>query len=342
MALQLQYYESQHIALGYADGVPNTHADDPGYGTAAGYTKHAPTLTYNEGEVNIRVRHPSDEDHFIEAVWAEDENGMICGYCEYQQPGPDDTIEETVCSFNFAGKECTGVTFTPYEFCNLHGIWKGQETNMEDWLAYTSFMQQHNAFGTYVQDTPSSFDTDRTPLAKHTPVVAMSNGVATVTVNHPSSDTHWIESVFLFDQNGEIYMQNFAAQSEDDGIDATVAEFTLPDHVTSFTPYESCNLHGIWMGQTTSHDGLCLDNCGDVCLSDPSVCNECLGDHPAIDECETANPTSYPTNDPTFEPTANPTPQPTAVPTVPFSSSNKLLPSAVAAVCVVVLTLFNL
>jgi len=238
-----------------------------------GLAKHTPTLTMDftnveySGvtltleEVTITVRHASTEGHFIEAIYAMDENGNQCGGCSYPQPddtGDQDTTE-SVCTFTKDASACGGAQITAYEYCNLHGSWKGSDVLIADWASWDTYVAEHNAFMTgeamtYVANTPSSFDDDRKPLAKHTPVVTMTDGVATITVNHGSADGHFIQGVGYFDQNGEIYLTTFEMPDDSGEQDNTaqVAEFTLPAHVTTVTPYESCDKHGIWQGQATT------------------------------------------------------------------------------------------
>jgi len=139
----------------------------------------------------------------------------------------------------------------------------GSDVAIADWDNWDAYLVAHNGWETdvdgtmeptYVANTPSSFDTDRTPIAKHTPVVSMAGGVATITVGHGSIDRHWIEAVGYFDQNGEIYVEYFEEpdDSGDEDNDAQVAMLTPPAHVTTVLPFESCNKHGIWQGQAAS------------------------------------------------------------------------------------------
>jgi len=56
----------------------------------------------------------------------------------------------------------------------------------------------------------------------------------------------WIDHIYLRDRDGVVVgLQVF----DGTGADAP-ATFSLPDASTSVTPYSSCNLHGLWMGDS--------------------------------------------------------------------------------------------
>jgi len=77
--------------------------------------KHVPVIEEGDGEVNVKVgsvEHPMQEEHYIQ--WIEVINGgKVCR--KFLKPG--DKPEATF--------KCeSGVTAR--EYCNLHGLWKGQ------------------------------------------------------------------------------------------------------------------------------------------------------------------------------------------------------------------------
>ncbi len=85
--------------------VPNT--------TEAAGEKHLPVVTLDGGKVTVNVgavNHPMLEEHFIEWVYVETENG---GIRRELKPG-----SEPIVSISLDEKP-TAV----YAYCNLHGLW---------------------------------------------------------------------------------------------------------------------------------------------------------------------------------------------------------------------------
>ena len=79
-------------------------------------------------------------------------------------------------------------------------------------------------------------------VAGHMPVLAINGAKATVTVNHGMSSVHFIDTVYVRDQNGAVvHMKTF------DGSEANAqTAFAVPSGATTLTAYEHCNLHGLW------------------------------------------------------------------------------------------------
>lgn len=87
--------------------VPNT--------TNAAGEKHLPCISVDGDTVHVsigEVNHPMTEDHFIQWVYVENENG---GQRKAFKPG--DTPEATFCT-----ADSTPVAV--YSYCNQHGLWK--------------------------------------------------------------------------------------------------------------------------------------------------------------------------------------------------------------------------
>jgi len=83
--------------------------------TDAATEKHVPVVTCNGDEVTVtvgEVEHPMAEEHFIQFVCLETEDGVLV---EYLKPG-----QKPVAKFNLGGKKAVAA----YEYCNLHGLWK--------------------------------------------------------------------------------------------------------------------------------------------------------------------------------------------------------------------------
>ena len=87
--------------------VPNT--------VEASSEKHLPAVTVEDGAINVNigsVDHPMADEHYIEWVYVETENG---GQRKYFKPG-----EEPNVTFTLGDDKAVAV----YAYCNLHGLWK--------------------------------------------------------------------------------------------------------------------------------------------------------------------------------------------------------------------------
>lgn len=83
--------------------------------TDAATEKHVPVVECNGDEVIVKigeVEHPMLEEHFIQFVCLQTEDGVLV---EYLKPGQPPCVK-----FNLGGKKAVAA----YEYCNLHGLWK--------------------------------------------------------------------------------------------------------------------------------------------------------------------------------------------------------------------------
>ena len=87
-------------------------------------TGHVPVITKNrDGSYTVVVKHgmtPGDDDkddHWIEYVYARNAAGAIVGIQKFVPTDEKPTISFTV-------PEGSGA-ITPFSYCNLHGMWKG-------------------------------------------------------------------------------------------------------------------------------------------------------------------------------------------------------------------------
>lgn len=77
--------------------------------------KHVPEVTVDKNKVTAvvgSVIHPMDEDHYIELIALETDNGL---HVRFLEPG-----QEPKAVFELNGEKPVSV----YEYCNLHGLWK--------------------------------------------------------------------------------------------------------------------------------------------------------------------------------------------------------------------------
>ena len=85
--------------------------------TDAAVEKHVPVVTKKCKQVKVdvgSVAHPMTEEHFIEWVALETENGY---QIRHLTPNSD-----PVCAFSLGDEKLVAV----YAFCNLHGLWKAE------------------------------------------------------------------------------------------------------------------------------------------------------------------------------------------------------------------------
>ena len=104
---------------------------------------------------------------------------------------------------------------------------------------------------------PTSRNIASLPPVKHDPFISFDGAVATVGVRgtngsttslHPQLNAaHWIQAIWVKDQTGAVVffkdMNNSATAS---------VSFAVPAGSTSLTPYELCNLHGLWQAMLAS------------------------------------------------------------------------------------------
>jgi len=102
---------------------------------------------------------------------------------------------------------------------------------------------------------------------KHKPFLRISGQVAVVTVSprsvtgndsdplHPMTDStnpdeiHYIDTLFVLDQNGAVASLHRLSSREKAPASFT---FAIPEGVTALTPYEHCNKHGLFKGDTVA------------------------------------------------------------------------------------------
>lgn len=79
----------------------------------AAVEKHVPACTVEDGKLSVKVgsvEHPMAEEHYIEFIAVEKEDGFVLKYLK-----PGDKPE---------AQFCAGGARTVYAYCNLHGLWK--------------------------------------------------------------------------------------------------------------------------------------------------------------------------------------------------------------------------
>ena len=203
---------------------------------------HVPVLSVSGMMATLSVGatvHGQSDSHHITSAWVADESGNIIFFKSFT------TDETPVVSFEIPVG--TG-QLTPYEHCNLHGVWEGLSVSLLDMRATT--IAALEATGVYNGSYyPASYST-KPP--SHVPVLTLSGLVATVSVGsspHVMTEAHHIASVWVLDQLGRpIFYHDFNYTTDS----AATVTFTVPAGVTHVTPYEYCNLHQVWAGNSIS------------------------------------------------------------------------------------------
>ena len=80
--------------------------------------KHIPSVSVNGNDVVITANHVMTEEHYIQFMWLKDTKTNEVVLAQELTPSEDQPI--------LKAKVPSGVELTPYLFCNLHGLWKGE------------------------------------------------------------------------------------------------------------------------------------------------------------------------------------------------------------------------
>jgi desulfoferrodoxin (superoxide reductase-like protein) len=200
---------------------------------------HVPVLSVTGMTATLSVGatiHGMSSAHYISTAWVVDESGNVIHSTAFS------VDEQPVTTFQVpvgAGE------LRPYEHCNLHGVWEGEVTSV--------FAQRQSSIDSLVSTGlyngsyyPAAYST-KPP--SHVPVLTLSGNVATVSVGasaHGMTASHYITAVWVTDQLGRpIFFHEFNYTDS-----AAIVSFTVPRGVTHLTPYEHCNLHQAWAGNT--------------------------------------------------------------------------------------------
>eukprot|EP00579_Thalassiosira_antarctica_P001393 CAMPEP_0201868152 /NCGR_PEP_ID=MMETSP0902-20130614/2160_1 /ASSEMBLY_ACC=CAM_ASM_000551 /TAXON_ID=420261 /ORGANISM="Thalassiosira antarctica, Strain CCMP982" /LENGTH=338 /DNA_ID=CAMNT_0048393463 /DNA_START=90 /DNA_END=1106 /DNA_ORIENTATION=+ len=281
------FAESEICPTMYADfqrrQLKNFNFTEPFPNEIDGSAKHIPVLTLSEDgtfgtvvvgngdEVN-GVWHPmvASEDpsevHFITHILVQDQDDNVVAL---------ESMDPTVAApAKMTFSVPAGVTeLTPYNWCNKHGLWKGElvtvtatsagrssaacgvsEFQKSAWTSvHADFMRMQK------EHFESQLPFTEADGAKHTPYITLKDdGTASVLVGdtdvaiHPmngspdgESKPHWITEIYIMDQSGTIV----AMKSLDSaGVNEATMDFKVPEGAESLQAYEWCNLHGLWEG----------------------------------------------------------------------------------------------
>jgi desulfoferrodoxin (superoxide reductase-like protein) len=86
----------------------------------------------------------------------------------------------------------------------------------------------------------------------HVAEVTQANGIATLSVQHGSTEAHWVGCIYAKDQDGVVI--HYEDKPREAAPKPIVSQFKIPDGVTSLVAYEWCNLDGIYKSDIVAVD----------------------------------------------------------------------------------------
>lgn len=255
--------------------------------------KHVPVLTLSDdgktatvvvgnGNEENGVWHPmvSSDDpdtvHFVTHIMVKDQTGEVVVV-----KAMDPTLEGPA-SIKF-DVPAGATELTPFEFCNIHGLWKGETVAIpgSDATLTTgndcgqmdypsgSWESVHADFLRQQKDTYNSTTVfTESDGEKHTPYITIGDDGKTASIFvgkddgigpvHPMmgsedgvTEPHWITELYVVDDTGAIITMS---SLDPTGVDAATLDFDIPEGAKTLTAYSWCNIHGLWAGPTVEVD----------------------------------------------------------------------------------------
>eukprot|EP00463_Aulacantha_scolymantha_P006047 TRINITY_DN7570_c0_g1_i2.p1 TRINITY_DN7570_c0_g1~~TRINITY_DN7570_c0_g1_i2.p1 ORF type:complete len:342 (-),score=42.92 TRINITY_DN7570_c0_g1_i2:1262-2287(-) len=217
-------------------------------------------------KVRALVPHESmDRDHQITAFWATDQNNKIIAcrsfdglYCTHETgectPYKDNLDRILMIPHLDFYLPFSAKLVIPYISCDIHLVWKGAPMAIDLNFCTESKLQklmQENELLHGV--SPLAFNSIRMPPnwagknASHVPIVKVFLApMVRIEVPHEMTDTHWITTIWLKDENN-----NIMNSCQDLNMQKPHMDFYIPSLDTEFvTVFEHCNLHGVWESET--------------------------------------------------------------------------------------------
>lgn len=245
-------------------------------------TKHTPyikvdngvaTVTVGNGNVEGGIYHPMipsgdpNQVHWVTHIYVVDQNDHVI---QMKTMDPTSAVPAT---FSFDVPE--GVTqLIAYEFCNLHGLWKGptllietslrrlattvDDTCQKDDVPPNAYESWSADFNRRQEMPPFDLAHPYTTDGKHAPYITLDGSKGRIVVGteenmhvmiggDAETPPHWITDIYVLDQDKKI----IAFQALDPtNVDIATMEFDVPESATDVTAYEWCNIHGLWKGPT--------------------------------------------------------------------------------------------
>ena len=84
----------------------------------------------------------------------------------------------------------------------------------------------------------------------HVAEVAQANGIATLSVQHGCTDSHWVGCIYAKDQDGVVI--HYEDKPREAAPKPIVSQFQIPAGCTSLVAFEWCNVDGIYKGDAVT------------------------------------------------------------------------------------------
>lgn len=81
--------------------------------------KHLPKVQLDGQSLTVSANHVMTPEHYIQFMWLKDAKTNEVVLAKQLSPSEDTPV--------LTARVPSGVTLRPYLFCNLHGLWKGEE-----------------------------------------------------------------------------------------------------------------------------------------------------------------------------------------------------------------------
>ena len=116
------------------------------------------------------------------------------------------------------------------------------EAGSDDWEAKVARLEKE---GVFTIDNPGVWAGKEKP---HVPIIRLdpAEGKVTIFTDHGMSDTHFITTHYVRDQDGRIFgLESFTGRDE-----KAESVFQLPPGTVKITAYSHCNLHDTWSSES--------------------------------------------------------------------------------------------
>ena len=172
---------------------------------------HYPLTITEPGGIRVRVAHPMDAEHYIEAIYLKDGSGKVLGITKLAAGDEPQAF--------FAGAAPDAIA---YAVCNLHEVWAAPVVR--------------------TKEAPGPWETK---INGHTPRIKMIGDEVTVKVPHPMDPDHYIVAIYVTDQSG-----NVIGKTQLKPGDPAQYTLTVEAGVTEVQAWALCDDHDLWSGLT--------------------------------------------------------------------------------------------
>lgn len=221
-----------------------------------------------------------DTVHFITTIMIVDENNAVLAMGELTAEDNDGKVASLEYKFP------TPKTMTPYVFCSIHGLWKGETVitstkssnttkcevskclKEKDAVAVGSSIAalKHRQYLTYSTKDAFPVKAGNVLNSLHRPVMQVlgkgiklsigmgadgpdgspNGGYHPVTTTTDAATVHWPEYVYVVNEAGTVVYFNEIKPDEPDPV---MLYFETPADSTTLTAYVYCNIHGLFVGE---------------------------------------------------------------------------------------------